>query len=666
MYPEIDIFDLDFDEKMEKVREANKPRPKPKPIAGWIVDAWERFVLEYHLNKKRWWLTCTFAVDPHDDHIMQEADRAQRETNLMMQEDADQRRIRAEHLRYEALCRQREIMDMMEEDRLARMLRDQCIYFTFLGTMSTKTDRMDPSKMRAESPTQRGEWRFKRGLGIDNNDELYDQQREAEEEERQQMAREEEQTRTFVKEKEEEDKAIAITKGDAARRERLSNERNSRLWQLVVQQRREDRERRDDPDGMTKAEREAFNNDALSREESLERMRLEMSRVANLRAESVARNTARLEKIAEEARIVAAVAAEEEEHKRKQERLQELEETEQMAQCDAESAAAAVAATENIEKDAAMAEALAPFTPYYPDDSDGGFDEEASRAWMRNEQVVQQRQDARKHSEKVSGEAARRARKQKVREQAAKHIQDKEDTIPNALKFRQDPTMRAMAAVMGSPAPPSGYADQGGGPGDRLQDLGLDEPEDAAQGPETDLILRHDAELKQKLKTRKLARRLSTDLLLRDVKQVEFVSLPDSPDRKLSQRDRRDGGRGAPAAAVLMPASVKRRDAVARARQVRNMPPASDVNTGVSGEASWLQTSPKSRSPSRSPTSSPKRYQPHTKEELDEKWNAKFDESRAKLRPDPALIPFNHGAFGILAQKKPLRSKEFESRKSAK
>lgn len=44
-------------------------------------------------------------------------------------------------------------------------------------------------------------------------------------------------------------------------------------------------------------------------------------------------------------------------------------------------------------------------------------------------------------------------------------------------------------------------------------------------------------------------------------------------------------------------------------------------------------------------------YTPHTKDQLDKKWTARISKSREQLHPDPGIIPFNRGFFGIKSKR---------------
>ena len=703
-YPEIDIFDMGFDEKMERVRLANQPRKKRRPMASSVVEAWERFVRDYCLNKKRWWTTCAFGLDPHDDHLMQEADRAQRETNLMMAEDAAEHKLRGQRMYDDELRRQREIMDMMEEDRLARMLRDQCIYFSFLDTMSTRTRNMDPSQMRPGSPTARPEWRYRRGLGVDNQDELYDEEREREARERKLMQQEEERMRAWMQTKEEQ-KMREQAIDDAKRREQLEHDRSSRLWQLVVKQRREDRERRDDPDGMTRAEREAWNNQALAREDALNHLRREMERVQTVRAACTARNAARLAVLADAQRVLDDIAGEDDARRAAEDRAREAEELKIMAAMDRESSAAEAEARHRAKQDAEMRDALAPFTPFYSDHSgsenevSGGAFGKDNRAWVRNELATNRLTEARRKRRALRGEKEKRAKRAALLAEKQRHASRKaagHQPMLHDLSSRYDPAAHAAAVMAGTPAPPSGFIDQGGGPGDRVSDLGLDDlsdsdSDDSLEDLDVDIVLRQDELLQQKAELKRRARRLADGVLLREVKPVEFVgqsrlsqlpppgtaaakslpklvpsptaSLPTSTKSTSGKRHRaavqpgvdqktwRDGGRGAPPATVLMPGYVQRREVTSKQRQVRS--PSTSPGTSPLPRGGSPTEFTAGLEPSNGVQQAPvMNYTPHTQEKLDEKWGRKFAESRQRLQPEPGLVPYNHGVFGVVASKK--------------
>lgn len=230
---------------------------------------------------------------------------------------------------------------------------------------------------------QKKRWRFRNGLGIDNNDEEYDRQRDLEEKERVEMQREDDYMKALMK-AEAELRRLQQTKGDLARRERLLNERNSRLWKLVVKQRKEDRERRKDVEDMTLHEREQENNRLMQLEDGLSFMSGEMDRVFEIRRQCLHRHHLRLEKIANEERVIASIAAEEKAERLKLESIREAAEIENMRICDMECAWLREE-EKNIEKKRAIIKnVLTPFKPYYVDNSDDN-EEAKSTPWLRNE-----------------------------------------------------------------------------------------------------------------------------------------------------------------------------------------------------------------------------------------------------------------------------------------
>merc|ERR1719498_43266 len=146
----------------------------------------------------------------------------------MLKDDILAYRIREMQKKREYMRRRRELLDMAEEDRLAMMMRDGCVMFKFFGMMPTRTSGMDPRKMRG--------WRFAGGSGVDNGDEEWEPERQ---------------------------RKIAA--------EKLKRQQYSLLMEKMLKQRMEDRERLEDPDGLTKAEREAMNNNFMALEEQLTR-----------------------------------------------------------------------------------------------------------------------------------------------------------------------------------------------------------------------------------------------------------------------------------------------------------------------------------------------------------------------------------------------------------
>lgn len=137
-YPDIDIFALDLLRKVQRLRSmaaAMKKSDRDEIKNQWTIDAWKRFILEYTVNHKRWWLSSKYATDPHDDILMQDADRSEREFKQMIKEDEYARRLRAEERRLLELNLARERKMMAEEDLLSRNIRDQTLRFAFMHTM---------------------------------------------------------------------------------------------------------------------------------------------------------------------------------------------------------------------------------------------------------------------------------------------------------------------------------------------------------------------------------------------------------------------------------------------------------------------------------------------------------------------------------------------------
>lgn len=156
-YPEIDIFNTDeFGPRLQKlIKSTQAKKKKESVVSNAILEKWERLVLEYCLNQKRWWSSCIHGLDPHDDNLMIDADRRERETNEMMHEDQAAFIYRRNVSRMSAIRSKRERIQMVEEDRLSRMLRDQVIFFSFSATMSIRTDSIDPFKIIGEKNSAR-------------------------------------------------------------------------------------------------------------------------------------------------------------------------------------------------------------------------------------------------------------------------------------------------------------------------------------------------------------------------------------------------------------------------------------------------------------------------------------------------------------------------------
>ena len=192
IYSDVDIFSTSLLEALEALREANKPEEDVQ-YNSKILDLWERFYKRYVFDSYRWWKNCVEAMDPHDDIMMREAERAERETEEMVKEDELAYNYRMMLRKRELMRLKRERMGMAEEDRLASMLRDGIMFFKFFGTMPTRPSRVDPRLMK-------NNWRFRNGLGVDNGDEEFEAEQARLAEGRRLMTLEDNSMRAYLRE----------------------------------------------------------------------------------------------------------------------------------------------------------------------------------------------------------------------------------------------------------------------------------------------------------------------------------------------------------------------------------------------------------------------------------------------------------------------------------
>ena len=268
---------------------------------------------------------------------------------------------------------------------------------------------------------------------------------------------------------------------------------------------------------------------------------------------------------------------------------------------------------------------------------------------------------------------------------------------------RYDPLAAAIAAVAKASAPPSGFTAESGYNSDASND-----PSDDSDSDTDDEILQLEAKQAAKKKLRTMARRLANNQLLKPVKAVRFsrpsldtatvhtaTATTTTTSAKSSDRsgtnnavDARtmtwEGGHGAPAALSMLPAHIQRHQKTTRLRAISKPTLSIDRKASTSSaspspttteqyyydqrkDGNNGTTSPATINTTTASTgeggeAKPSSYRPHSKAELDRKWTAKFEESRRRLAPEPAMVPFNKGVFGVKAQKKPIVTKPLVAR----
>ena len=354
IYSEVDIFATELLEALEALREANKA-PEDVQYKRNILELWERFYQRYVFDSHRWWKTCVEALDPHDDMLMRQAERAERETEEMVKEDELALKYRTMLRKRELMRLKRERMGMAEEDRLASMLRDDIMFFKFFGTMPTRASRVDPRKMK-------NNWRFKNGLGVDNGDEEFEAEQTRLAEERRLMQLEDNSMRAYLTEL---SKTEAETKArvQRAKEEKRRREEYSIMMERAILQRVEDRQRMEDPDGLTKAEREAMNNGFMVLEEQRTRALLEADRRQRKIKECAKREQARRDELKRQQRMVEQVAEEQERKRVQQDRKFEILRNSEMVAEEKAMRVYAKRLKEKHEDDAYFRWATQPFVP---------------------------------------------------------------------------------------------------------------------------------------------------------------------------------------------------------------------------------------------------------------------------------------------------------------
>eukprot|EP00939_MAST-03C_sp_MAST-3C-sp1_P001172 g1172.t1 len=331
-----------------------------------LFDMWANFVTRYHFEGERWWLTDTHALDPTDDCLLREREREARERDSMAQEEAYLQRLREEENRIELQNRRREMLGMKEEDLLAQMIRDNVMFFKFFGTMTSRSDVMDPPKLFKWGV---GSHRYEKGLGVDNGDEVRERMMTLQARERDEMELEEAHMRR-VMEYEFKRRQIELAK-QRAELERLRRERmRDRLYAKVLQQRELDRQRREDPDGLTYEERrEVDRRDMAAEDERSERVRAD-GIINEEREEEMRRLREKNVLAARERSAQDAIEREKRSIEAEKYRAKEREENECMKREDALSRALEAAIAHALAEREFFDAVIAPFEPFYPKSPD--------------------------------------------------------------------------------------------------------------------------------------------------------------------------------------------------------------------------------------------------------------------------------------------------------
>lgn len=495
---------------------------------------------------------------------------------------------------------------------------------------------------------------------------------------------------------------------EEARRERLRQELNSRLWKMVVKQREEDRERRKDPDGMTRAEREEEERIQMVREEMLTMlMEPELERLTSIKASGIQRIKKRLDAIAENARLEALVAAEEMARKEAALREQEALERVLMETNDAEAKAWEYEEKQRLKNEAKMREALEPFVPYFPE-NDGTEDD--VKPWTRNELFLAK---VRTNSARQSRNTLRNIHLDEKAKATAKHKEDRLENAPPDARF--DSAAAAAAAVAGVSAPPSGYNDRtyiNNSNSSRKKSQESTQQEKKVFTMEkqkledvNDKILLLDTNIRTKQSLKQRSRRMTRNLLLKKIQPVHFLqpissktseagkptanmstnisaSAVQAKINEMDNADYRFSGCGAPAANNLLSRKMqaqttqeqKKANLLFRTRSKRSQKPldiekaAEDVEKkrqmqkNVHDQQIPVTLHNNNQVEYDEKDDTTPAYIPHTKEFLDKKWQKKIHQAHKIFAPDPDLVPFNKGSFGVIARKKDIVSKSAQKK----
>ena len=349
-FPEIDVFselwlrrfvDLELTEQAKQ-----------------IMATWANFIVRWALQGERWWHADQDGLSQEDDVAMRDREREARDLDEMRFEDEVMQQIRSHEIAMERKIINRETKLMRWEDQHARAIRDRVMFCRFFDNMSTRSDLMTVARSR-----------FERGLGIDNGDEIREERRAREAMELEEMTIADREMRDFL---ERERKRMQAERArQQAELERLRRERmRSRMYAIVMRQRELDRQRLEDRDGLTYAEREQVEREGMQIQDKFSKglrihvKNLEMVAEEQKRANRLKDLERRKVKEIERERVESAL------RERLASRRFEAAERIRMGEEDVESRMFEVVIERIISERRRFEELIAPHEPFYENDDD--------------------------------------------------------------------------------------------------------------------------------------------------------------------------------------------------------------------------------------------------------------------------------------------------------
>ena len=329
-----------------------------------LFQIWASFITRYCVDGERWWLLDPLANDDADDRTLRSRELETRELERMYAEDEMAKSVRAAELRIASENRRRERLEMKQEDMLATMIRDNIIIFKFFGTMTSQSDVMDPKKLPKWGE---GPHRFGNGFGIDNGDEERERLCALQAAERDEMELEETHMRR-VMETERKRRQMELAR-QQAELERLRRERQrNRLYAMVLLQRELERQRREDPDGLTYRERRRVEQKGMLREDEHSRSQRMDERALAEKAAKEAERLRRQDMLARARTKSNALAVERRRLKRMKDRAAERHERAQMEEEDRESSVVEASVACVLADRKRFEDVTSPFVPFYASD----------------------------------------------------------------------------------------------------------------------------------------------------------------------------------------------------------------------------------------------------------------------------------------------------------